>query len=124
MAFERLGIDVALHASSEVSGPAVRATRARWPSCVRLGDVNLVDRARVRELLSRAPHLKVAFVAGGSPCQGVSRIDATGAGWGDERTELAQHIPRVAALIKEEVPEVTVHALAENVASMSEADRE
>ena len=55
-----------------------------------MGDVNLIDRAKVRELLSRAPHLKVMFVAGGSPCQGVSRINATGAGWGDERARLAR----------------------------------
>ena len=124
MAFERLGVDLAVYASSEIQPEAVRVTTARWPDCVHWGDVRSVDAAKVKALLAKAPHLKVVFVVGGSPCQGVSRINVGREGWSDERTQLARHIPRVAELIRTAAPGVKVHTLGENVASMTADDRD
>ena len=99
MAFERLGVDLAVYACSEIQPQAFRDTTARWPDCVHLGDVRLVDAAKVRSLLAKAPRVRATFAVGGSPCQGVSRINVGRAGSEDERARLARRIPRVAELI-------------------------
>ena len=79
MAFERPGIDLALRAASEVHRPAILVAAHRRPDCVHSGDVDLVDRAKARELLAKAPRSKVIFVAGASPCQGERRGAPVGA---------------------------------------------
>ena len=124
MAFERLGVDLAVYACSEIQPEAVRVTTARWPDCIHWGDVRFVDAAKVKSLLAKAPHVRVVFVVGGSPCQGVSRINVDRGGWRDERTRLARHIPRVAELIRSAAPGVKVHTLGENVSSMTASDRD
>ena len=124
MALERLGIEVAVHTSAEILPEASRAARLRMPTCVEFGDVRNVDEAAIRGLLAKAPHLRVLIVIGGSPCQGVARINASGQGWAEERTRLVDHIPRAAAIVKRVAPEIRVLTLGENVSSMSPEDRE
>ncbi|CAK0905850.1 unnamed protein product [Prorocentrum cordatum] len=78
MAFDRLGIEVAAHATAELLPEARRVSHQQWPSAIELGDVTKITLNTIKAAMSRAPHLRVPFVLGGSPCQGVARINACG----------------------------------------------
>ena len=61
------------------------------------------------------------MVVSGSPCQGVSGLNATGAGFDDPRTQLFFALPRVVKDLQKLKHEVVF--MNENVASMSRKDR-
>ena len=63
-------------------------------------------------------------MTGGSPCQGVTRVNVEAKGWQGDQTRLVAEIPRVANLAQEAAPTLTVLQSAENVSSMSADDRE
>ncbi|CAK0901035.1 unnamed protein product, partial [Prorocentrum cordatum] len=123
MALERLGIEVCPHASAEVFEPAKRAAQQRWPDCVELGGVRSITAESLRSLLAKAPHLRVPFALGGSPCQGAARANAAAGGWAEALAQPVRHIPRVATLAREACPELAALPLAENASSMSEEGR-
>jgi len=43
-------------------------------------------------------------MTGGSPCQGVTRVNVEAQGWREERTLLVAEIPRITALVREAAP--------------------
>ncbi|CAK0891703.1 unnamed protein product [Prorocentrum cordatum] len=114
---------VCLRASAKVFEPARRAVQQRWPEGVGPGDVRSIAAESLRGLLARAPHLRVLFVLGGSPCQGAARANVAAGGWAEARAQLVEHIPRVATLPREACPELVALPLAENTSSMSEGGR-
>ncbi|CAK0836863.1 unnamed protein product, partial [Prorocentrum cordatum] len=123
MALERLGIEVSLRASAEVFEPAKRVVQRRWSNCVELGGVRSISAESLRVLLARGPHLRVLFVLGGSPCQGVARVNVAAGGWAEARAQPVGHIPRVAAPAREARPGLVALSFAENASSISEEDR-
>ena len=75
------------------------------------------------QLHDALPGCDITFVLamGGSPCQGVSGVNAGRAGFADPRTQLLFHMLRVFTDLTDE--KHRVHYCAENVASMSEKDK-
>eukprot|EP00972_Heterocapsa_arctica_P071859 10614964-Heterocapsa_arctica.AAC.1 len=70
--------------------------RANWPDSIEWPDVRLVTRRLLEDLRRAAPAATGVVRAGGSPCQGLSSINAMGQGLEDERSALFWELPRIA----------------------------
>lgn len=62
--------------------------RAFLPGCTVLKDIKLVRRRQVREAFDRFPNAQGVVQAGGSPCQGLSKLSAGRQHFNDERSGL------------------------------------
>ena len=67
--FDLLGVELAAFATSEINEPASKIVRSAWPDVQEWGDIKLVGNEHIRSFLRSALHLKVIFIAAGSPCQ-------------------------------------------------------
>ena len=112
-----IGIRPALFLSSEIDKDAVRVVLRRWPDTVDLGSIEDVTVERLRLLLHTRPRLKVGLVAGGFPCQGMSRLNVDRRGLSDPRSGLAFVLLELVRLVKEAFPEIYWYELLENVES-------
>ncbi len=114
-AFHLLGVKPAVFFAVEVDKDALRVAGSIFPDIVALGDIKSVDAACVRALRLRHPRIRRGLVGGGSPCQGLSGLNAAGRGLADPRSALAYEMERVQDLVVEAWPEVDWRRFAENV---------
>ena len=119
-AFELLGIEVAAHMTIELDGRARKVTATAWPGAEVHEDVRAVGQPQIQQWLQKHPHLRLLFVIGGSPCQGVTGLNAGAKGMADPRTLLVYDLVRIYVTAKECAPEVDVGLLVENVSSMDQ----
>ena len=92
----RLPVVVISFASAEIDREARRLLRKRWPGLIEMGSVTEIDEAAVRRLASIfAPLVDFVLIAGGSPCQDLSSLNAAGEGLQGSRSSLFFEIPRI-----------------------------
>ena len=118
VALARLSCCIIGYASSEIDPRRKRLTRTRWPGVIELGDVTKINQKMIQHL-KEAVGYKIDFVVvgAGSPCQDLSKLNATRKGLAGEKSRLFYEVPRVIQLIKEEF-NVPVESFVENVASV------
>eukprot|EP00973_Karenia_brevis_P081473 11294251-Karenia_brevis.AAC.1 len=121
-ALEMLKIKPGAYVTSDIKPSACRVVRYAWPDSIELGDVLCIDQAAVLNLRVRFARVKYILLVGGSPCQGLSGVNANRAGFDDPRTRLFYQFQRIHKLILDCWPEVRVQVLVENVFSMSKQD--
>ena len=116
--FDLLGVELAAFAISEISEPACKIVRHVWPEVQEWGDIKQVGKEQIQSFLRSALHLRVIFIAAGSPCQDVSGLNANGKGLLGQSSSLLFEALRVIDLIKELAKGIEVCVLIENVKSM------
>ena len=116
-----LGLKPLRHVAVENEKTAVRATSETFPEARAYRDINEFTRTIIHMCLSGA-RITFVVVLGGSPCQALSGANATGTGFADPRSKLFFVMIRVIKDVKAE--HHRVFYLGENVASMSEENRE
>eukprot|EP00972_Heterocapsa_arctica_P004538 674921-Heterocapsa_arctica.AAC.1 len=84
MSLDRLGQHIILAAVCEIDPAARKTNRANWPGCVEWPDIRKVGRRQLEDLRRAAPGATGVVRAGGSPCQGLSSVNAAGRGLDDE----------------------------------------
>jgi len=113
IALERAGIPVNWYYASEIHEPAIEVTRKNYPDTVHLGDVREIHADGLPS---------IDLLAGGSPCQNLSRAvierKEYNQGLDGEKSKLFYEFVR---LLEEVKPR---YFLLENVASMSDDDRD
>ena len=72
-AWDALGLTVAGYAAAETDPAARRVVQSAWPDVIELGDVNSLDVSMVLKLRIRFSRVRHVLVAGGWPCQDISR---------------------------------------------------
>ena len=87
-ALDRLGLEVALYISIEIDAGCRRVVRHQWPSVVEFSDMTKVESEQLTKLLAAVPGLQGIIQGGGSPCQGLSRVNAHRKHFEDERSVL------------------------------------
>ena len=85
---ELLGIVPAVYIAIELDPAARRVVSAEWPDTHHIHDVDEVTDAELLSITARYPDLKHGLVAGGFPCQGMSRLNADRQGLEDPRSRL------------------------------------
>jgi len=119
-ALEILGIRVTAHFSIEIDPRAQRVTAAAWPGATAVDDIKSVTVEQLREWLWKYPHLKLILVVGGSPCQGVSGLNANALGMLDPRTTLVNNLVDIYWMLKRLASMAGIELCVENVASMDQ----
>ena len=117
-AFDLLGVEIAGHLTIEIDERARRVTAAAWPGAEVHIDIKAVTKEVIRLWIRQHPHLRYIYVAGGSPCQGVTGLNAGARGMADPRTMLVYDLVQVYGWTVELAPHAEVDLLVENVASM------
>ena len=97
---ERLEAHVVYNVSVEWAPRAQRVVREAWPGTREFGDIRLLTREAVAQLLDTAVELRilVCIIAGGFPCQDVSLLNKFRAGAGGDRSGLFVEWIRVCQL--------------------------
>eukprot|EP00438_Fugacium_kawagutii_P035919 Skav227992 [mRNA] locus=scaffold390:150806:154332:- [translate_table: standard] len=123
IAADVLNLPLAGHISIEKSPEARRTLESFFPDCVWVDDVELVTADMVSQWSLSYSMVSLVLVAGGPPCQGVSKLNCDRKGaLKDARSSLFTHVPRIAELCRQHFPWAMVKTLAENVASMDWED--
>ena len=78
---------------------AARCAAANYPNAVHVQLVESIDGKQFDEVLQRRCFVG-GIVGGGSPCQGNTSLNKHRLGLQDERTRLAEHVPRIAKAIQ------------------------
>ena len=120
-ALDLLGIKPLRHLSIEIDRNAIRTVNSVYPDAILLEDIKELDEAVLDRHLSGIDPVFI-LVIGGSPCQDVSGLNAQRVGIGGERSSLFFEMVRVIKLLLKE--KWKVFSMTENVASMSNADRD
>jgi len=114
------GITPGVHVTSETHSPAARACLCQWPRTVHWGDVEEIDEAKIRSLVSISALVKWIIVGGGFSCHDFSNLKFEGEGHvGDLRF---MQIARIAKLLKLAFPNASVKRFYGCVASMSDQE--
>ena len=115
--FDLLGVEFAAFATSEINEPACKIARHAWPEVQEWGNIKQVGKEQIQSFFRSALHLKVVFIAAGSPCQDVSGLNASGKGFLGQNSSLLFEALRVIDLVKELARGIEVRVLIENVES-------
>ncbi|CAK0851959.1 unnamed protein product, partial [Prorocentrum cordatum] len=97
---------------------ARRVLRSRWPGLIELGPVEEIHDRQLEALAMFQDRIVAVVVAGGSPCQDASGVNADRQGAHGARSGLFKRIPKVVSALAL-VMKVPVHWLVGNVLSMS-----
>lgn len=112
------------HVSIEQNPQCHRVVESYFPECDFFEDVTKFGEEEILQLPLKYSNVGLVIVGAGPPCQGVSGLNADKQGaLRDARSSLFQEIPRITACFKRIFHWAQVHELVENVASMSETDR-
>ncbi|CAK0900771.1 unnamed protein product [Prorocentrum cordatum] len=114
----RAGFDIVGYMGSEVDKGARRVLRSRWPGLIELGPVEEIHDRQLEARAMFQDRIVAVVVAGGSPCQDTSGVNADRQGAHGARSGLFKRIPKVVSALAL-VMKVPVHWLVENVLSMS-----
>ena len=124
VAVDVLGWHVVGHVSVECDAAASRVVESKFPNCVFMEKVEMVDERVVRDWACRFGQVALVLLGAGPPCQGVSGLNADRKGaLKDLRSCLFTHVPRVCNLLQKAFPWAQVRTLVESVASMDDQDR-
>ena len=96
----RLGIKPMRVAVCECEERCLAVLRKASPGCTVWKDIRNVGRRELVELLNRFPNIEGIVSAGGSPCQGLSKLSALRQHFADERSNLFFELVRVIKLTK------------------------
>eukprot|EP00972_Heterocapsa_arctica_P092784 13683657-Heterocapsa_arctica.AAC.1 len=96
MSLDRLGQHVVIAAICEIDVTARKTYRANWPGSIEWPDIRQVTRRLLEDLRRAAPGATGFVRAGGTPCQGLSSVNAAGQGLEDERSALFWGLPWIA----------------------------
>ena len=78
----------------------------------------------MEELTIDNPHIKHILIVGGFPCQDLSGLNRTAVGLEGARSSLLYEIIKVEKIVQQLWPEAFIESIWENVASMSEVERD
>jgi site-specific DNA-cytosine methylase len=113
LALSGVGITVKNYYASEIDENAIRCTHHHFPNTIQLGDVRNVDTTKLPP---------IDIMVWGSPCQDMSSINKNRKGLAGEKSSLFHEAVRILNEVKQKNPRV--YFLMENVASMSDDDRD
>lgn len=110
IALKRLGVSIDKYYASEVDPHCIKLTKHRWPNIIHLGDVSKIKGSDIGF---------ADLLAGGSPCQGLSRA-GLGLGFEDPRSVLFYQYIRLLKELREYNPDIKF--LLENVRMDQESE--
>ena len=116
-AIERLDLRGKAVAVCEQDPQCLAVLRKFLPGCEVWSDICLVDEWVIREFFNKYPNAKGVVQAGGSPCQGLSRLSTGRAHFEDPRSGLFFELVRVIKLVEAEAKKRGMwhHGMVENV---------
>ena len=124
VAADAVGWQVQGHVSVERSPEGRRVVESRFPGCIAVENVEMVDLAMVKDWAGKFSQVSLVLIGAGPPCQGVSGLNASKKGaLRDSRSCLFTHVDRVRSLVKQAFPWAQVRSLMESVASMDIQDQ-
>ena len=123
-ALELLGVTPSVHVCIEKEEGARRVSAGAFPGVRHFSDIRLVCAKDLADCAGTEMHIKDIIHWGGFPCQGLSRLNANKNGMSDPRTQLVHEMNRIDAELAKAFPEAALHSAAENVASMSEEEKD
>lgn len=123
VALRSLGVAPCADYSSEIERNCQRLIATKFPQCTQLGDVRKLDKAALESFVAKHGRTLPWLVAGGSPCQDLSvRRGNNRKGLLGKKSKLFFEFARVVSMLMS--LGVTVAFLLENVASMSDDQRD
>ena len=109
--------------TAELDADCARGVRACFSNFVAFDKVEAASAEAIDELVS-FEKFQFVLIAGGSPCQGESSLNAGRRGLADPRSQLFQFVPRLAADIQQRARakglQLRVWSMLENVASFTQ----
>ena len=117
-ALERLGLRSKAVAVCEQEAQCLAILRKYLPGCEVWTDICAVDRKVMRAFFNKHPNAKGVVQAGGSPCQGLSKLSTGRDHFDDPRSNLFFQLVRVMGIVEEEALQRGIwhHGMVENVA--------
>ena len=114
---ERLGLFPSCVAVCEQDPDCLAVLRRFLPGCEVWKDIRKVQRETIRAFFNKHPNARGVVQAGGSPCQGLSRLSTGRLHFEDPRSGLFYELVRVNKLVEQEAKERGMwhFGLAENV---------
>ncbi|CAK0868624.1 unnamed protein product, partial [Prorocentrum cordatum] len=120
VSLSRLPVRIVAYVAAETDAKARRVVRLRWSGAIDWGDVARVDENLVQDLLDTFSETVGVCVAGaGSPCQELSRLNASGGGLHGRKGSLFYEVPRIFRLLQQALGR-RFYSLLENVANMTD----
>ena len=124
IALDNLQCSIAGYVSIEHDDQARRVMESAFPSSEFFGDIREVTREHVVEWAAKFPNCSAVLVAGGPPCQGVSKLNASRLrALLDPRSSLVSEMRRLKDIAVDVFSWCPVYSLMESVSSMSVEDR-
>ena len=124
VALDNLQCSIAGYVSIEHDDQARRVMESAFPSSEFFGDIREVTRENVVEWAAKFPNCSAVLVAGGPPCQGVSKLNASRLGaLLDPRSSLVSEMRRLKDIAVDVFSWCPVYSLMESVSSKSVEDR-
>lgn len=112
---ERLGITASGTVVCDNNEHCLRVLREYIPGCEQWKDISEVNRDMIEQFLDRYPNAQGCVQAGGSPCQGLSKLSALRQHFADERSGLFYELVRVSKLVMEVCQKRGMWVMVENV---------
>ena len=123
-ALDLLKIEPALYLSVDTDQDCHMVVRRAWPDAVLLGAANDLNEELLRGHLDSVPRLGRGLVIGGPPCQGFSQLNSQRKGFDDPRSNGVVAFAQLCEMVREVAPDIQWDFVMENVASMTNSDRD
>ncbi|CAK0846241.1 unnamed protein product [Prorocentrum cordatum] len=119
VALSRLPVRIVGYVSAETDAKARRVVRLRWPGAIDWGDVRTVTAQTVEDLrIAYQSEVDLVVAGAGSPCQGLTVLNAAGRGLADPKSSVFFEVPRIFGLLSDAFG-ARFRWLVENVAGMT-----
>ena len=112
-------IQLAGYVPFEIDPSAKAVAQKAYPEVIGVGDATALSDVTMAMILWSVPGATLVAIAGGSPCQDVSGLNATGVSVHGVRSRLYKEFRRIRNLVRKVGPHLLIQLLIENVASMS-----
>ncbi|CAK0905731.1 unnamed protein product [Prorocentrum cordatum] len=119
VALSRLPVRIVGYVSAETDAKARRVVRLRWPGAIDWGDVRTVTAQTVEDLrIAYQSEVDLVVAGAGSPCQGLTGLNAAGRGLADPKSSVFFEVPRIFGLLSDAFG-ASFRWFVENVAGMT-----
>ena len=122
--YDVAGLKVQNIITADIHKPGNRVTSRRWGEAVMEEDVRLLTKARLEELLLQCEPFEEIHLWAGFPCVDLSKAKANRQNLEGATSSLIFEAVRILGDLKELYPQVIIHFVIENVASMDVSARD